>query len=55
MVVFGSIVPVSVHSPEEVFLEAVGMTMLGDHFEVVLDGLEHSRDVMHDRRQRADE
>lgn len=43
VVVIGNIVTVPVHRPIQVFFEPMRMTVIGDHFEVIMDRLEHGR------------
>ncbi len=43
VVVVGRIVAVAVHRPVEVFLEPVGMPVIRDHLQMILDRLEDGR------------
>ena len=52
VVVICTVVTMPVHRPCEVFFEPVGMTVLGDHLNVLLESLEDRRRVGRRRHDR---
>ncbi len=45
VIVVGGIVAVAMQGPEEIFLKAMGMAVIGNHFQMIIDRLKHFRSV----------